>query len=271
MNTARTRNASLCLLASAGMSTAAANAQPAGCEFVLSNLPTPFPPASEFVEATNLGAIFQDDRRLKAVGFNTGDTAFEFDSARVIVINEAGRNLDLFGGIYANDPDNNDPGEQLAAFAPIEIPFNTAADLIVVSLRTAEPGFVLERNTTYWIVLEGEDNPGEDGLNWTARDPGVAPTPSAGVVFEGYRFDGDDNGTWVNSATRNAVRITACPIPEPDCLADTNGDGELTPGDFNAWVIAFNSQAPACDQNGDGLCSPADFNAWVANFNAGCP
>lgn len=56
----------------------------------------------------------------------------------------------------------------------------------------------------------------------------------------------------------------------PVCLADTNGDGMLTPADFNAWVLAFNTQAPACDQNNDGLCSPADFNAWVVTFNAGC-
>ncbi|MEL6796265.1 MAG: choice-of-anchor B family protein, partial [Planctomycetota bacterium] len=55
-----------------------------------------------------------------------------------------------------------------------------------------------------------------------------------------------------------------------DNPADTNGDGELTPADFNAWVIAFNAQAAACDQNGDGQCNPGDFNAWVINFNAGC-
>lgn len=57
--------------------------------------------------------------------------------------------------------------------------------------------------------------------------------------------------------------------PEP-CLADVNGDGDVTPADFSAWVAAFNSGAPECDQNGDELCTPADFSAWVANFNAGC-
>ncbi len=57
----------------------------------------------------------------------------------------------------------------------------------------------------------------------------------------------------------------------PSCPADTNGDGLVTPGDFNAWILAFNAQAPECDQNGDGLCAPADFNAWVLNYNAGCP
>ena len=55
-----------------------------------------------------------------------------------------------------------------------------------------------------------------------------------------------------------------------DCLADTNGDGTLSPADFSAWVAAYNALAPECDQNGDGSCTPADFSAWVANYNAGC-
>ena len=54
------------------------------------------------------------------------------------------------------------------------------------------------------------------------------------------------------------------------CIADTNGDGVLSPADFSAWVAAFNAMSPACDQNGDGTCTPADFSAWVANYNAGC-
>ncbi len=54
------------------------------------------------------------------------------------------------------------------------------------------------------------------------------------------------------------------------CPADTNGDGVVSPQDFNAWIVAFNSQSPACDQNGDGLCTPQDFNAWIVNFNNGC-
>ncbi len=55
------------------------------------------------------------------------------------------------------------------------------------------------------------------------------------------------------------------------CVADTNGDGMLSPADFNGWIIAFNAQSPACDQNADGLCTPADFNSWIINFNNGCP
>jgi hypothetical protein len=54
------------------------------------------------------------------------------------------------------------------------------------------------------------------------------------------------------------------------CIADVNNDGTLSPADFNAWILAFNTNDPAADQNGDGLITPADFNAWIANFNAGC-
>ncbi|MEO1585495.1 MAG: cupredoxin domain-containing protein [Planctomycetota bacterium] len=64
--------------------------------------------------------------------------------------------------------------------------------------------------------------------------------------------------------------IEVIPAAEEPCLADVNGDGIVSPADFTAWVIAFNSQLPACDQNGDGLCQPNDFSAWVVNFNAGC-
>ncbi|MCA9274148.1 MAG: FG-GAP repeat protein, partial [Phycisphaerales bacterium] len=35
-------------------------------------------------------------------------------------------------------------------------------------------------------------------------------------------------------------------IVPSDCIADTNGDGSLTPADFSAWVAAFNAMAPQC-------------------------
>ena len=54
---------------------------------------------------------------------------------------------------------------------------------------------------------------------------------------------------------------------DPCTLADVNGDGAVTPADFNAWVIAFNNNDIAADQNCDGVLTPADFNAWVINYN----
>ncbi len=67
----------------------------------------------------------------------------------------------------------------------------------------------------------------------------------------------DDNGNGI---------VDSCEI----CVADTNGDGMLTPADFNGWILAYNNHSAACDQNGDGACTPADFNGWILNYNAGC-
>ncbi|MGP1273557.1 MAG: GC-type dockerin domain-anchored protein [Phycisphaerales bacterium] len=55
-----------------------------------------------------------------------------------------------------------------------------------------------------------------------------------------------------------------------ECIADTNGDGVLSPADFTGWVVAYNTQSPECDQNGDDACTPDDFTAWIRNYNAGC-
>ncbi|MEO1534222.1 MAG: M23 family metallopeptidase [Planctomycetota bacterium] len=73
-----------------------------------------------------------------------------------------------------------------------------------------------------------------------------------------------------NDGVANGLATTTTIVVPALCPADTNGDGVVNPADFNAWVIAFNNQTPACDQNGDSLCNPADFNAWVINFNDGC-
>lgn len=54
------------------------------------------------------------------------------------------------------------------------------------------------------------------------------------------------------------------------CLADVNLNNVADPGDFNAWILAFNQSDLRADQNCDGLLTPADFNAWVINYNAGC-
>ncbi|MEO1534482.1 MAG: carbohydrate-binding protein, partial [Planctomycetota bacterium] len=82
----------------------------------------------------------------------------------------------------------------------------------------------------------------------------------------------EGNGNGALDASEYLV-IELCDLAQDGCdgcPADTNGDGSLTPADFNAWVLAFNTQADECDQNDDNDCNPADFNAWVLNFNAGC-
>ncbi|MEL6499365.1 MAG: GC-type dockerin domain-anchored protein [Planctomycetota bacterium] len=103
----------------------------------------------------------------------------------------------------------------------------------------------------------------------------IVPTDSEANDVFGWSaaFDGDTmliGASQEDDAAENAGAAYVFAVPAEPCPADTNGDGELTPADFNAWILAFNNQTSACDQNGDGLCNPGDFNAWVLNFNAGC-
>ena len=56
----------------------------------------------------------------------------------------------------------------------------------------------------------------------------------------------------------------------PECPADVNHDGELTPADFQAWVDAYFENRIVADQNLDVYITPSDFNAWILNYNAGC-
>lgn len=88
---------------------------------------------------------------------------------------------------------------------------------------------------------------------------------SLGFIDNDRRF----LATAFNTLTGENAIVMLIPDTEP-CAADTNGDGALTPADFNAWVVAFNTNAAECDQNNDGLCSPSDFNAWITNYNNGC-
>ena len=92
-----------------------------------------------------------------------------------------------------------------------------------------------------------------------------------------YRFEVDSSNPLVitfaaadTSLSLDRVSVDTRTRAAVACPADTNGDGAVTPADFNAWILAFNNQLPACDQNGDGQCTPADFNAWIINFNTGC-
>ncbi|MEO0608831.1 MAG: GC-type dockerin domain-anchored protein [Planctomycetota bacterium] len=107
------------------------------------------------------------------------------------------------------------------------------------------------------------------GNTWTADIPAgeCGQTASFYITLlagDFQTFSAPDNPTQPFTAG-----VTDC--GGPACLADVNGNGVADPGDFNAWILAFNNQDPACDQNGDGLCNPGDFNAWILNFNAGCP
>lgn len=92
--------------------------------------------------------------------------------------------------------------------------------------------------------------------------------PAARIDYDALRLRGWAWGQaigWVNLDDDEVfIALT------PTCPPDINFDGAVTPGDFNARLIAFHRGSAICDQNGDGVCTPGDFNAWVLNYGAGC-
>ncbi|MEL6499159.1 MAG: TIGR03790 family protein [Planctomycetota bacterium] len=138
--------------------------------------------------------------------------------------------------------------------------------------KRVAPGevFVVETPAT-------RETPVGDATFGVSSGPAQASFLAADGPARIYRADASASGsdtlvftaTDANGSSSGTVTIEYRPVPVP-CLADVNGDGVATPGDFNAWVLAFNSGAPAADQNGDGVVSPGDFNAWILNYNAGC-
>lgn len=55
------------------------------------------------------------------------------------------------------------------------------------------------------------------------------------------------------------------------CRADVNRNGSVEPGDFTAWLYAYQNGSLLADMSGNGILSPADFTKWVELFNRGCP
>ncbi len=88
----------------------------------------------------------------------------------------------------------------------------------------------------------------------------IAAVATISVSDEDLPGETTDELTLVITATA----VDACP-------ADLTGDGIINSADLNAWILAFNTQAPGCDVNGDGQCTPGDFNAWVNAQQQGCP
>ncbi|MCB9835964.1 MAG: hypothetical protein H6808_04490 [Phycisphaera sp.] len=133
-----------------------------------------------------------------------------------------------------------------------------------LSVITDAPIFVNAGAGDYTLA---ELSPGVD-----AGDNTLVPIGFETDFLGNARF-ADDTGT-PDTGIGDSYIVDMGAIERPgetnECLADTNGDGVVSPADFSAWVAAFNAQAPECDQNGDSVCSPADFSAWVSNFNAGC-
>ncbi|MGP1273257.1 MAG: M64 family metallopeptidase [Phycisphaerales bacterium] len=108
------------------------------------------------------------------------------------------------------------------------------------------------------------------GATATTLDTCAAGIAGVGVITVTVT----DNTPWVRDETFRAQNMRSSrswAVSIPYQTADVNRNGLLDPGDFTAWVTAYNAQDPIADQNGDGAVSPGDFTAWINNYNAaGC-
>ncbi len=126
-------------------------------------------------------------------------------------------------------------------------------------------------DVTFTVVADGTPTL---SYQWKKGAANVGTNSASFTINNATPADDGNYTVVVTNGCGNVTSAIATLTVTPDtgsCVADTNGDGFLTPADFTAWVAAFNAGSAACDQNADSLCTPADFTAWVANYNAGCP
>ncbi|MEL7484687.1 MAG: GC-type dockerin domain-anchored protein, partial [Planctomycetota bacterium] len=106
--------------------------------------------------------------------------------------------------------------------------------------------------------------------NVTVLDLDQIDTAEVTIEFRNFGPDGDDT---VSRITIEILTLTVDGAGRSitvTCLPDTNENGEIDFGDFNAWIGLFNADDFRADINLDGDVTPADFNAWVTAYNRGC-
>ncbi len=190
----------------------------------------------------------------------SGSLSYTFDYSFLGAINATATGLSL--SLPATTPPITGTVDSAGMFTIDNVP-NTATGTVNISGSGTVGGLV--GNQTLDLSTLAQDPVTITGsLNLTTD----TVTATISLPLDGSGTD-PDTGV-VTTFTGTASVVASGPVPAPDCLADVNGDGMVTPADFSAWINAYNNQLPACDQNGDGSCTPADFSAWINNYNAGC-
>ncbi|MEM9065970.1 MAG: choice-of-anchor R domain-containing protein [Planctomycetota bacterium] len=161
-----------------------------------------------------------DDNR-GAVGFTTGARPLRITEIEVQVSKKRSQVANVFGGLHLSSGGN--PGSQVASFSPVVV---RSLDASLTSLQIEDPDFTLDANTSYWMVLDADDNP--DSVFWS--DVNVTPVGLNGVTFDGYRASANGGTSWVvlPEATY-AVRINAV-AAGPACVPDVTTTGATLAG-----------------------------------------
>ncbi|MGP1273682.1 MAG: matrixin family metalloprotease [Phycisphaerales bacterium] len=136
-----------------------------------------------------------------------------------------------------------------------------------------EDGFVVEVSTnggsSFFPVRDYNSQPGSWRTDTLVAD--VDFPAASNVAFRFVATDADPGN--VLECGVDAIEVISLTCENPvgcNNPADVNGNGEVDPGDFTAWVAAYNANDIAADQNGNGVVDSGDFTAWVNNYNIGC-
>lgn len=136
-----------------------------------------------------------------------------------------------------------------------------------------------DKLTVYELVLASPVGLRE-GTRYGIEAVGLLTSPARGDESRAWRWAGaaGDGSDMLERTEAGLVRLghpgvafeVLGEVLASECLADVNQDGQLSPTDYNAWILAYNQRDPRADQNGDGAVTPADYNAWIINYSAGC-
>ncbi|MEO1534195.1 MAG: endonuclease [Planctomycetota bacterium] len=211
------------------------------------------------------GTVMVDTTEVTSAGAGQGsDDADDITTITATVLSPSVASLDGAGSVLSASIDLGDIAVGQSS-GPVSVPvwnlaegaFGASLDIDSVSISGLADGVSLvgapvlgvPSGDSAMLVLEVE--PTQPGT--------IAAIATIAVSDEDLPGEGQTELT----LTVLATAIDFCP-------SDVNRDGAVNPDDFNAWILAFNTQAPECDVNGDGACAPDDFNAWIVGFNAGC-
>lgn len=171
-------------------------------------------------------------------------------------------------------------GELLEAFDPRTIDdgrFNTQDFLLLSQVFPVPtvPERAIVASGEILIVSEPQNAIvpfGTPTVGFTVVADTVTDAPS--ISYQ-WRKDGVDlvDGAGLSGAQTPTVTVDAVSGSEGDydCVLSTFGDVRVTsPAALGFLAPAAQPDCPA-DQNFDGALTPADFSAWIINYNEGCP
>lgn len=132
---------------------------PSGPTVLISNL--------DGMENSNI-SLDLAQRRSVAVGFTTPNQAYRLDSVILKLMSFQEDAAGLAVRLFDNNSRNN-PGTELLTFITPTVPAQTGPQEFTIT----PPGFTLQANRTYWIVVHNKHS---SYLAWTNGNPSTIPT-----------------------------------------------------------------------------------------------